>query len=381
MKPKVVFCFVCVIFIACSENKSLQSRETRRKNVPLTITFDTCHMVIDSAYTFYYKKYAAADSLYIGYNSMRHSLNVFNYVSAVAVRSIQLFPEGPNAIEDVAALYFARQDSIFILTQTQLAILDFKGQKIFSMPVNGANLDQGIFTDYYAYGGNEVNNLVYDSKRHLVYVQALDVRYGQCKKEHYGKLLLKINILTQKAELMPFEYPDQYRENYFGFFQDFEFTQAKDQLLTVFPVTPSLYVFSLTGSSTEIIGGEPSISALRTDPLEYRSCNEDDVKMRHYVENIQFHKLLYDPYRDLYYRFHHGDAKSKKTDGTFKTINDKDQILTVFNSSFEIIKEVNLDDRRYPLLNTFVGPKGLYLNAPINEHCLRFRIFNFSNNE
>lgn len=381
MKSVFVFCLAFVMFIACTEKSSAPNQETRRKNIPITMTSDTCHIAIDSGYTFYYKKYTSSDSLYIGYNSMRHSLDVFDYVNSVALKRIQLFTEGPNAVEDVAGLYFKQQDSIFILTQTQLTILNFQGQKIFSMPVNEANQEQEIFTDYFAYGGNEANNLLYDAKEKSVYVQALDVKYGQCRKEHYDKLLYKINIQTQKAELMLFQYAEQYRDNYFGFFQDFEFTQSNDKLLTVFPVLSSLFIFNLTDNSTQVIGGEPSVGASRTDLLDWQSCNVDDVKMRHYVENVQFHKLIYDSYRDLYYRFHHGDAKSKKADGTFKTINDKDQMLTVFNSSFEIIEEIKLDDRRYPILNVFVGQKGLYINAPINENCLRFRILKFSTNE
>lgn len=374
MKAAVFFFIICLIFFACVQKRDAL-QETKRKKVTLSITSDTCHIEIDSLSTFYYPKYSANDSLYIGYNPQRYTIDVFDYKNRKPVQKIELFREGPDAIDGrVEALFMQSLDSIFILSSTQLLILNQQGKVIYEMPMNGANQKEEIFSDFYSYGGNGANNLIYDAKKKTVYTSAMDIKFGQCSEKHYGMAMFKIDLLKQSVEITPFSYPQKYSSHYFGFFHDFEITWAGDKIIAVFPIESSLYLIDLDDYSVQITGGESELSNNHADPLEFSNCNDDDRKMKHYIENIQFRKIIYDPYRHLYYRFHYGEAKEPNPDGSFKTINEKEQILMVFSEEFEVIHELKLTDKRYPLTNAFVGPKGLYLSAPMNENSLRFKI-------
>lgn len=174
---------------------------------------------------------------------------------------------------------------------------------------------------------------------------------------------------------MPISFSEFYNEDYYGFLTDIQFSLVDNKIVYNFPIESSVYIYDLERQSSLSIGGESKSSPRIVSPLSWSACQDTDAQMRHYIENVKYHKIIYDPYRNLYYRFHHGEAKGKNPDGSFMNANQKAQRLTVFNAAFDVIYELDIDDRRYILPYAFVGPEGLYLGAPKGDDLLRFKIF------
>jgi hypothetical protein len=104
-----------------------------------------------------------------------------------------------------------------------------------------------------------------------------------------------------------------------------------------------------------------------------------------YIQNPSYKSIIYDKWRDVYYRFVERGVELKDTKGNFNTWYDKKPSVIILNSEFEVLGETDLLQSMYRISDAFVGEKGLYIaannekNPKYNEDEMVFDIYVLEN--
>jgi hypothetical protein len=110
--------------------------------------------------------------------------------------------------------------------------------------------------------------------------------------------------------------------------------------------------------------------------------NNIDAKawVEHAVSNTHRFALLYDKWRDLYYRFVWEGVPVKISDKLYNSMLDKPLFLEVYDKNLHFLSKIRLPDYILMINTWFVGKNGIYINPShpqsnkIEENKLKFEI-------
>lgn len=180
-------------------------------------------------------------------------------------------------------------------------------------------------------------------------------------KEYFQvRLEAVINLETGDVNQLDYSFPQNHREHSYGQ-SVFPYRVIRDSLHIIsFQSNDSLFVYNRNSNRLIRYFGKSRYQSADFIPFD-TSYKEDLERMREYlVVSPIYQKLLYDPYKKLYYRFFVEEQPLMNDSGVINSIFTKDVILMVFNEDFEIIGEKNIGTS-YSCFFSFVTPRGLYI--------------------
>jgi hypothetical protein len=322
------------------------------------------------------------DLFFYGYNEARNKIDIFNLDAEEFVGDIQLSKDGPDGTPNIRGIAVVSPDSILVLGNYKLAIVNSQGKVSDYFDINTsktrlANHD----TETSWFWADDNFRIHFDRSRQTLYGLNHSMRYGQCDPERFEStnVLAGINLSERTFSELPIPYSDIYKENGSKGFLDFISTSfSGDMLYYNFAADPNIYTYNLRTKEKAVFGAESKLTSNKVTTIPWSACGDVGGKFKHYKNEVQFGRVLVDEKRGLFYRIHLSDIKDQLPSGQNTTKNDKSQIITVFDSSLNIIDEFELDERRYFTELAFVGPKGLYLSAPVgSQEILAFHIYDF----
>ena len=149
-----------------------------------------------------------------------------------------------------------------------------------------------------------------------------------------------------------------------------------------FGAEPNLYVFDLKTKKTTVMPARSQSDTVAIKGLTKKEMKDVDQKLQILANTSQYHQVIYDPYRKLYYRFFSPFLPEKDEEGLYNSFIDKRYILMVFDQNFNLIGEYPLPKRKFSHYFAFVGKKGLYLpHIAINytfDYEQTFNIYSFN---
>lgn len=319
---------------------------------------------------------------FYGYNEARNKIDIFNLDNEEYVGEIQLSKEGPDGIPNVRGIEVVTPDSILILGNYKLSIVNNQGKITDYFHINSSKSDLVNHDSETSWFWADDNfKIHFDHSRQTLYGLNHSMRYGQCEPRRFEdtNTLAGISIREKTFTELPIPYSDVYRQGMSKGFLDFINTSfSGDMLYYNFAADPNIYTYNLHTGEKEVFGAESQLTSNEVTAIPWSRCGDVDYKLKHYKNEVHFGRILVDEKRGLFYRIHLSDIKDQLPSGQYSTRNDKSQIITVFDSSLNIIKEFELDRRKYFTDLAFVGPKGLYLPAPVgSEEILAFHIYDF----
>jgi len=174
-------------------------------------------------------------------------------------------------------------------------------------------------------------------------------------------LELKYNLSTEKADIF-FRFPELY-EGFYGLYHTHPCRiLAKDLLVYSFPITPTIYSVNINNGITQ---HKPN---LRSPHLDHDFEVIDDFNQQTYqryaIENGIYYEILFDPFRELYYRFvlhpipHIDPATGKKR----SYIEQKPFSIQILDTDLNLLGETEFPAGTYYQTNFFVAPEGLYIS-------------------
>ena len=104
-----------------------------------------------------------------------------------------------------------------------------------------------------------------------------------------------------------------------------------------------------------------------------------------FCEAPMYWHIMYDKYRDVYYRFAEMPYKLASNESPYDEPKGKEFSIIVLNADFEIIGETKFPGKKYFYKMSFVGKEGLYIsennlaNPQFDENKLVFTCFKIKN--
>lgn len=276
-----------------------------------------------------------------------------------------------------------KADSVFVVTEDYVYIVNATGEIIYSKDLSTPLKDQAG-NDLILWDNDNQFPLFYNSQTKELLIRTtcncsyMDAEYFKHKLEGW------LNLETGTIRQLNYSFPQNHTE--FSYSQSvFPYRILTDSLSVIsFQSQDSLYVYDRSTDSMKRYTGRSKYQTV--DFIPFDTANKGDMERVKEFLTVSpiYQRILYDPYRQIYYRFFVKEQPLKNENGVYNTIFTKDVILMVFDKDFHIIEEKNIGNN-YSWYFSFVTPNGLYVrkydtdkpSKKINDYA-KFTVFTWN---
>lgn len=368
----------CILFFTACINNDLNKSIRTVDRFPLetgkvNIVFDSCLIKIDSTQQTFYKVSFVKDNYYYAYNVAGKALDIFDLKAKEFKHSVPF--SGPP----VSAIFVQSKDSIFLLSDKSITLINEGGKVLKELHINSNNKTYtGFFQKNYIVSDPECQTLFFDAGERKVYVHSIEPVYGTCSKKHFNvPILTSANIDSGYFRTIPVFFSNSYNENYYGFQVIPKFLFLDDKIIYNFPIDSRIFVYDKKYDSTIAFRPVSKISVNEATPVPKEFCRNDDKKLEYYITNVFFDKVIYSKALDQYFQFKR-DAMNgfdkPKENGEYSTINDKKMIMSIFDKDLRFKAEVQLPKKTGLILNSFAVDSCIYIPTSKGKGSLYFSV-------
>ena len=366
---------ISLIFLtsSCStteENITYGIYPVKKEKVSLEIDHETKGFTLNLRYF----ETANGDEWLLHLNEINNTIGFYDLESGKKVRTAYFELQGPNGAGNVDGFDIISLDSIFLLSRYE---------NILSLTSLNTSDTLHVYESYrLKYTNGRTVATAYSSVRAPIPVingkallaTAPFVDLSATPLYESGNNFLRLNLSEYT-----FEYQNLYSKNYLkkwpGEYSRISFDENKREKLLVFslPIEDSIFTIDKHGRKASYFA--KSKNSKTTKPFSGNVLNQKETR-EHYMLTDSYGYILYDEYRNYYYRFTEKVAREMinkyGTDIYVRKIG-----LIVMNEDFEIIGEVDhLFTGAFPAI--FVGKKGIYnMLASSDESKMWFELYAF----
>lgn len=386
MNKYVLIIWCAMLFVSCTRSgtATYKAHLVPFKEITLTLDNETpntsrCAKIYEQG----------NKELLVYLNDQKPSLLFYDLNTLQLVKNLRLVKEGPQGVSQIKGFFIKNKDSIFVLNPQaySLSLLNAYGEVTnryllikntqfisrpdesdVSMPVMGSN------EEAYMEGDNLNISAIPD--------MLPNVKQGYSQ----GKVNLSVNLKTKDIDYSV-GFPLRYVSNNYAFvaFEIYRCLDSRKNLIYSFGACDSIYVYDTHSKfKGAYYAGSKYFDGVKasTGPVSQTKDKELDEKI---VTSPFYFYIMYDKYRDVYYRL--AAQKHTLNDSEKRTNNllDKPFSIIILNNKFQIIGEEKFPHSVYSLKNIFVGKEGLYLsrsfykNTTDDENLLKFSVFKLKN--
>lgn len=306
--------------------------------------------------------FSLQDTLYLAIiNRLTEKLEVYNISENRLITSIDYLNLTGDVDEFGRVLSFTIHnfDSIFFLQQYLLSMTNTVEVKW----AKEINTGKGQYKDIFLYNLDHAP-IYYDQYNNKISVQTYCYSCEDYKKSYYTSMIhASYSPEDDTYTELPVSHSKMYIDNYYGFHNHIFRREYDDRYVVSFSADPNIYIYNKLDKEIEVNGGRCSYQPTDVRILNRKYKADDNKKLRHFTIEPFYDTILYDEYRNLYYRFFYTGVEDKNPDGTYNTMGDKELILMLFDHDLKLITEINYGSSRYFPSLSFVGKEGLYLKV------------------
>lgn len=371
----IIFIIVCSLFVSCFKTNNLTLTTSHDS---LTISPNTTYLSFaaytDKAGNLFY-------SLYDEYDSTIKIINIKSKVSKSVKVPFSNRIEVENPLKDYIIHNF---DSIFLQHHYQISIIDTSGKIKYEYLINAPFSD--TFPDTIRNSLGSLFSMYYNEISKELYLRQYSGKYYSWSKGYYSipvEAVFKLRDSLFKD--VAIYYPNKYQQNYYGDLNNVYHTVAGKNDIFSFEADENIYILNKENGKISKNSCKSTFDTSDVQPLSTKYKDDINKRIDHLTVSPCYLKILYDPYRKLYYRFFSAAVPLRNKNGTYNTHADKKLYLMVLDNKFKLLKE-------YPLKNnewywSFITEKGLYLQRTLkgivnqnteNGQQIIFDIFTFS---
>jgi hypothetical protein len=354
----LVIALLMASFIACHRNQPVNKDAYSLVKTEKTLTFpldsetSTLMMVM-----FPYTDSTGAEYLTFQ-NARKNEILIYEMNSGKLVRKIKPPREGPDGIARLFGYYIKDLDNIYVTTmqRPRMALIDSTA-KVKERIDFGKG--PGELTIFYTHPISFMYQpiVIIDNKMYIV--------RGVNMAARPNPVTVTIDMQTKEVEILPFDYPltsvsaDKTKNStttyYFSrYFDGVNFVYS-------FYYDEEIYVTLPDHQSVRKI---PVISKY-IPKIEFDEIKTSGDPMKNAVENPNYGNLIFDPYRDVYYRFAYPKNEEDMNDNFTELWNYGRKIFSIMilNRDFQVIGETLFPEYLYNPGVVFVREDGLYISA------------------
>jgi len=368
------FIFFFFVFLSCNVKEKKDT--TKRKDIQLQKTEFAYYLDEDKTFT-HFSVFQTHGVDYFAY-LRNNKIFITNLSDANDKDSLNVVFDDKQTDKygSINSFCFYRKDSVFLLlTDAILVVVNKHLSKI--IPIN--DLDSAQFN------GIRLDNLedapiYYDHLTNNIIGQVYCSECGMANSSFYKQNTIgQISLLTNKFETYHISFPQNYIDHYYGFATHVYINSCDSFSLISFPCNANIFLLDRYKNSVQTYTAKSKYQTEEAMPLDTSCKNSTEEKMRHLTTVPYYAEILYDKYRELYYRFFRKNIPLRQSNGKYNDFTDKPVVLMVLNKQFEVIGEYELKDFRNSYVS-FVSKAGLYVKEIRSDRKgeTKFRIFNFA---
>ena len=383
MKLLVILIGLCSICLSCQQKADVSNAryikdlvETHKLTLPVD---ENTYYMSKSMFQF---EENSKEYLYFGnFQKRQYEILIYDLETQNLYKRIPLLKEGPNGVPNVSGCKPFEDSNTYFLFQhhlRRLSIINDQGELLRYYPVK---LPEGQFTHYddgWSYFFNPsfcVDSVVY-------------FRHGLNKaqmKTHEWKdvsMFTYLNMKNGEVGPLPLHYPsifDHDVENPAGGFKfSYDYNYEQNKLVCSFTGYDSLMVSDDLQNVRWYNGKSRYMESIRPILYEASGGIQSLAKLK---ERGKYHNLMYDRYRDVYYRIAELPYEFKQNESPFDDPRGREFSIIIFDKDFNIIGETKFPGNKYFYKMSFVGRDGLYIsennlaNPEFDEDKLVFACF------
>lgn len=360
------FSFLLVFLISCNSSNL-------KDNENFSSLRDSIYIKIDSVTLDYYTLFSfdeTENELY-AYNRKTHALDIFNLNRRNISGHLQFNFHGPNAVSsEVEGIFFSNTDSIFLKDRTSIYIIKKSGRIISQFKMSEDIKDD---LDYVPLT-NSYFRLLYAEKSHDVYFFNL---YPTHQIHHFldSSVVSCYNIKSRTIRNLPITFSKYYdsKKGRLGYFRYMNFessrgdnlifsSQFDDEVIEYNYSTNKANLRSIARRDLSLVSGLPVNAS-------------DESWTQHSINSTIRFGFLYDPWRDLYYRFLWNGVETRASENIYNTMMDKPFSVEIYDTNLNFLGEDSLPINSYRPSTWFITKEGLNL---FHSHPLSEEVFNDS---
>ena len=383
MKLLVILIGLCSICLSCQQKADVSNAryikdlvETHKLTLPVD---ENTYYMSKSMFQF---EENSKEYLYFGnFQKRQYEILIYDLENHNLYKRIPLLKEGPNGVPSISGCKPFEDSNTYFLFQhhlRRLSIINDQGELLRYYPVK---LPEGQFTHYddgWSYFFNPsfcVDSVVY-------------FRHGLNKaqmKTHEWKdvsMFTYLNMKNGEVGPLPLHYPsifDHDVENPAGGFKfSYDYNYEQNKLVCSFTGYDSLMVSDDLQNVRWYNGKSRYMESIRPILYEASGGIQSLAKLK---ERGKYHNLMYDRYRDVYYRIAELPYEFKQNESPFDDPRGREFSIIIFDKDFNIIGETKFPGNKYFYKMSFVGRDGLYIsennlaNPEFDEDKLVFACF------
>ena len=364
MKIKtIILLFNFFLLFSCSNQKESSSNNYQLKKAGEEIAFELDEHTKSSSHALFIYKDKAQNREYLTFlnpNFLVNEILFYDFETRKLVSKIKPELDGNNGVGTVLGYLILNNDSIFLTSRelTEIALIDtsciLKEKLVFDTTKDKIPLRASYSTSFNYQPIYKIGNKLYATSR--------------CnRKEKVNPVSFTIDLDTKEVEHLPLEYPKlQTRIN------PAKIASVENKYSRIFDGTQFVYSFSY---EEDIYIASIDHKTITRKPVKSKYIDKmiplDDfgnVTFKDLCDHAEYGNLLYDPYRNVYYRiaFPQTDVPNNLKDRDYMDLLDygkKSFSVIILDKDFHIIGETLFPDCTYNPKMAFVREDGLYISA------------------
>ncbi|EIM76148.1 hypothetical protein A3SI_10954 [Nitritalea halalkaliphila LW7] len=346
------------------------------------VSIDTHSITIDSLTLPFYDYFQVIEengiSYLLGFNRQQVSLDFIPLDGdSIPIRHIFFEEDGPGSIEaDLDMFWYFNSDSIVMIQDRskRMKVFNVRGE-LLSAPAVQLRDNKGtqLYPVAYAHQGQRP---IFETSNWILPVYP-DIDVASANYYKKDKFVVW-DPVTNEAKTTFGAYPEVYRgDAYYDILREPTLTHShRSTYLVTFPADPSIYEYILD-SSNVVQHHYPKLKQYENVGVKRYADFQQFVN--HYISSAWFQQVLFDPYRQVYYRFLKEKQDLINPQGTKNTALDAQWKILIMDKALNVVGATDLDTQTYNPMFTFVRKNGLYIfsNERKNDDEMVFGIFNW----
>ena len=261
----------------------------------------------------------------------------------------------------IEQLIFINMDSIIIFHQNHLALFSVKQDSVFKKFYHSRD------NDWFNFVARGETFLRWNKKRKTLPLVIYrwdnhDIRKWRGDTEIVGEYSFEKDTFFYFPVKLPYDpYNNPLKTDYCGNADEL-FAFNGDTFVISFQITPATYLYNAASNRIDSLFLQNStyITLQEADTARARDISRENYMDELQLENNYYSAIVYDEYKQVYYRFFSKAMPRKNAEGLLNTWEDKESGLTVLDNNLQIIGDVLWSNADNLLTPHYPTSKGVY---------------------
>jgi hypothetical protein len=374
---KILLCFaIYLITAACSlKQKNEYPNNLVFSNNKIEIPIDDSTNYISNCLF----PHIADGKRYLAYlNQMNNEIHFYDIDSRSLSKKIKLNRDGPDGVGLIYGFDVINFDSIYVVSSNRVLYLINSTAKVLNkiqyMTVENPRI--GMIQLF-----SVLNSRLVFKQNKIIAYSGLVGDWLKMNQDFLNSQFIEIEIdgTLDSIKQIPMTYPADYLQNG-SKPMDASRVFAENRFVYSFTADPYIYITEDHKSIIRKIAKSDYIDEVKPIPKNINIAQYE----RYILETGLYGSIVYDKYRQVYYRFCDIGTEIEEVENINKSVRNRiKQSIIILDKDFNKIGETILPEKKFRLNNYFVLEEGLYVsnntsyNMEIDENKLSFTLFKF----